>query len=112
MQCHTHLHVKRPGRRPVARDCNRFHWTFCGYNRLSDVGLRLCSAATGLLMAGACAGHGTVSPFRDASASLIKSVAIVETMPPAAEVPGAPQATPSDLVAKYCVSCHSDRLKT
>jgi mono/diheme cytochrome c family protein len=63
-------------------------------------------------MAGACAGHGTVSPFRDASASLVKSVAIVETLPLAAQVSGAPRATSSDLVAKYCVSCHSDRLKT
>ena len=79
---------------------------------MSDVGLRLCSAATGLLMAGACAGHGTPSPFRDASASLVKSVAIVETLPLAAQVSGAPRATSSDLVAKYCVSCHSDRLKT
>jgi len=63
-------------------------------------------------MAGACAGHGTVSPFRDASASLVKSVAIVETLPLAAQVSAAPRATSSDLVAKYCVSCHSDRLKT
>ena len=63
-------------------------------------------------MAGACAGHATLSPFRDGSASLVKSVAIVQTLPPSAQVSGAPRATPPDLVAKYCVSCHSDRLKT
>ena len=34
------------------------------------------------------------------------------TSPPAAQASRAPEAVPLDLVAKYCVSCHSDRLKT
>src|SRR4030095_3411104 len=76
--------------------------------RAATVGyLRLCSAATGLLMAGtACARHGTLAPFRGGSSSLAKSVRAVETSPPAAQASGARAAVPSDLVAKYCVSCH------
>ncbi len=71
--------------------------------------LQLCSAATGFLMAGACAGHGGLAPHGDGSPLLARSTA-VEPAPPFSRQPR--DAAPPDLVAKYCVSCHSDRLKT
>src|SRR5262245_40608129 len=68
----------------------------------------LCSTATSLLMAGACAGHGTITPFRDRAPSLLQTA---ERAPQrTVAVPDAAQSP--DLVAKYCVTCHNDRLKT
>jgi mono/diheme cytochrome c family protein len=71
--------------------------------------LRLCSAATGLLMAGACAGHGATAPYRDRFPSYGNAV---ERPAHYRQAPAAPQPQPPDLVGRYCVSCHSDRLKT
>jgi len=63
-------------------------------------------------MVGFCAGHGTIAAYRDRPPSLVEPVGVVETSASSAQAPGARAANGSDLVAKYCVSCHSDRLKT
>ncbi len=59
-------------------------------------------------MAGACAGHGASAPFRDWFPSYVNAVERPANYP---QAPVAP-APPPDLVGRYCVSCHNDRLKT